>query len=99
VANDLRDQGYTTHGALGIDGINSPNGPMVTSMDTDGPAADAGVRVGDIVESVDHHVVDTMSEVMALVRHDRPGESVELGLRRGKAKLTMLARLTSLVTP
>jgi putative serine protease PepD len=98
VANDLREQGYTIHGALGIDGINSPDGPMVTKMDTDGPAADAGVRVGDIVESVDHRLVYTMSDVMALVRHDRPGESVVLGLRRGTAKLTMIARLTGLVT-
>jgi S1-C subfamily serine protease len=99
VAKDLREQGYTAHGALGIDGINSPDGPMVTKMDTDGPAADAGVRVGDIVESVDDHLVYTMSDVMALVRHDRPGESVVLRLRRGTEKLTMIARLTGLVTP
>jgi putative serine protease PepD len=99
VANDLRELGYATHGALGIDGTNTSEGPMVTSMDSDGPAAEAGVRVGDIVVSVDHRQVDTMSDVMALVRHDRPGESIVLGLRRGAAKLTMMARLTSLVTP
>jgi hypothetical protein len=40
-----------------------------------------------------------MSDVMALVRHDRPGESVQLVLRRGSATLTMIARLTSLITP
>ena len=85
--NDLREQGYTTHGALGIDGIDSPNGPMVTSMDTDGPAADAGVRVGDLVESVDDHVVYTMSDVMALVRHDRPASVGSASTWHGK--LTM----------
>ena len=99
IADDLREQGYTTHGALGIDGTNTADGPMVTSMDPDGPAAAAGIRVGDIVESVDRHEVDTMSDVMALVRHDRPGESIVLGLRRGTESLTMLAQLTSLVTP
>jgi S1-C subfamily serine protease len=99
IATDLREQGYTTHGALGIGGTNTPDGPMVTSMDPDGPAALAGIRVGDIVESVDDHQVDTMSDVMALVRNDRPGESIVLGLRRGKALLTMMAQLTSLVTP
>jgi S1-C subfamily serine protease len=99
IANDLRDQGYTTHGALGIDGINSDDGPTVTSMDAEGPAALAGVRVGDVFESVDHRQVDTMSDVMALVRHDRPGEAVELVLRRGSETLTMIARLTSLITP
>jgi S1-C subfamily serine protease len=99
VANDLREQGFTMHGALGIDGANTPDGPMVTSMDPDGPAALAGIRVGDVIESVDRHQVDTMSDVMALVRHDRPGDSIVLGLRRGAEALTMMARLTSLVTP
>jgi S1-C subfamily serine protease len=99
IANDLREQGFTTHGALGIDGTNTPDGPTVTSMDPEGPAALAGVRVGDIVESVDEHEVDSMSDVMALVRHAGPGESIVLGLRRGAEQLQMLAQLTSVVTP
>jgi S1-C subfamily serine protease len=98
VARDLRGQGYTPHGALGIDGINAPDGPTVTSMVTDGPADLAGVRVGDVVESVDRRDVYTMSQLMALVRHDQPGQTVELALRRGSAKLKMLATLTSTVT-
>jgi putative serine protease PepD len=99
VANDLRAHGYTKHGALGIDGINAPDGPTVTSMDTEGPADVAGVRVGDVVESVDRRDVYTMSQLMALVRHDRPGQIVELALRRGSTKLKMLATLASTVTP
>jgi putative serine protease PepD len=99
VANDLRAQGYTSHGALGIDGINAAAGPTVTSMVNDGPADIAGVRVGDVVESVDRRDVYTMSQLMALVRHDRPGQTVEIALRRGSAKLKMLATLTSTVTP
>jgi putative serine protease PepD len=98
VAHDLRAQGYTVHGALGIDGINAPDGPTVTSMVNDGPADLAGVRVGDVVESVDHRDVYTMSQLMALVRHDSPGQTVELALRRGSAKLKMLATLASTVT-
>jgi S1-C subfamily serine protease len=99
VADDLRTQGYTAHGALGIDGINAPDGPTVTSMVADGPADLAGVRVGDIVESVDQRDVYTMSQLMALVRHDRPGQTVELKLRRGATRLKMLARLASTITP
>lgn len=99
VANDLRAHGYTPHGALGIDGINAPGGPTVTSMLNDGPADLAGVRVGDVVESVDRREVYTMSQLMALVRHDRPGQTVELALRRGAAKLKMNATLTTIITP
>jgi len=98
VAHDLRAQGYTAHGALGIDGINAPDGPTVTSMVNDGPADLAGVRVGDVVESVDNRDVYTMSQLMALVRHDSPGQTVELALRRGSVKLKMLATLASTVT-
>ena len=98
VAEDLRAHGYTSHGALGIDGINAPGGPTVTSMVTDGPADLAGLRVGDVVESVDRRDVYTMSQLMALVRHDHPGQTVEIALRRGSAKLTMVATLTSTVT-
>jgi len=39
-----------------------------------------------------------MSQLMALVRHDHPGQTVEIALRRGSAKLTMVATLTSTVT-
>ena len=98
VANDLRARGYTAHGALGIGGINTADGPTVTSMVSDGPADAAGVRVGDVVESVDRHDVYTMSQLMALVRHDRPGQTVEIELRRGSATLTMHATLTSTIT-
>ena len=98
VARDLRAQGWTAHGALGIGGINAPSGPTVTSMVTDGPAEVAGVRVGDVVESVDRRDVYTMSQLMALVRHDSPGQTVELALRRGSSKLKMLATLTSTIT-
>jgi putative serine protease PepD len=98
VAKDLRAQGYTAHGALGIDGINAPAGPTVTNMVSDGPADLAGVRVGDVVESVDRRDVYTMRQLMALVRHDSPGQTVVLALRRGAAKLEMLATLSSTVT-
>jgi S1-C subfamily serine protease len=98
VAQDLRTRGYTAHGALGIAGINAPAGPTVTSMVTDGPADVAGVRVGDVVEAVDSHDVYTMSQLMALVRHDRPGQTVAIELRRGSARLTMHATLTSTIT-
>jgi len=67
-------------------------------MVNDGPADLAGVRVGDVVESVDNRDVYTMSQLMALVRHDSPGQTVELALRRGSVKLKMLATLASTVT-
>ena len=77
IANDLRAHGYATHGALGINGINASSGPTVSGVVAGGPAARAGVHVGDVIDSVDNHEVYSMDDVMALVRHDRPGQPVD----------------------
>jgi|tagenome__1003787_1003787.scaffolds.fasta_scaffold20981241_4 S1-C subfamily serine protease len=98
VAADLRTQGYTAHGALGINGASPPSGATVTAVVTNGPADTAGVRVNDIIESVGNHEVDTMNDLMALIRHYPPGQPVELGLKRGDRTLRVTVTLGSLVT-
>ena len=50
VATDLRTHGYAIHGALGISGVNNPDGPTVSGVIADGPAAHAGVHVGDVID-------------------------------------------------
>ena len=42
VADELRIHGHTTHGALGINGIDAPAGPTVTAVVAGGPAATRG---------------------------------------------------------
>ena len=98
VADDLRQHGYTTHGALGVNGVNSPAGPRVTKVIAGGAAQAAGVRVNDVIESVGNHEIDTTNDLMALVRHYRPGQSVVLGLRRGAKSIRVTATLGSMVT-
>lgn len=98
IADDLRTYGYATHGALGINGTDKPTGPTITGVVAGGPAALAGMRAGDIVERVDKHEVDSMEQLMALVRHDSPGQPITVELRRGTHTLTMQATLTSMVT-
>lgn len=97
IADDLRSQGYTTHGALGINGIDTPDGPTVTGLVAGGPAARAGVQVGDIVERVDEHEVGSIEDVMAVVRHDAPGQPIVIELRRGSRKLAVTATLAGMV--
>ena len=98
IADDLRTYGYATHGALGINGTDKPTGPTITGVVAGGPAALAGMRAGDIVARVDKHEVDSMEQLMALVRHDSPGQPITVELRRGTHTLTMQATLTSMVT-
>jgi S1-C subfamily serine protease len=96
IADDLRSHGYASHGALGINGIDAAAGPTVTAVVAGGPAQRAGVLVGDVVESVDEHEVDSIEEVMAVVRHDAPGQPIVVKLRRGSRHITMNATLATM---
>ena len=92
IASSLRTHGYAPHGTLGINGVDASDGPTVTQVIADGPAARAGVRVGDVSNRVDGHEVYSMDDVMALVRHDPPGQPVELEVRRGSTPDAAAAR-------
>jgi len=93
VAEQLRDDGKAEHGTLGFEGIDSPSGPAVMKVAAKGPAARAGLRPGDVVESVDGHYVESISDVTAWVRSAPPGRTVLLGIRRGKNDIEMHAVL------
>ena len=82
----------------GVNGVNSPAGPRITEVVAGSAAEAAGVRVDDVIESVGNHEIDTMNDLMALVRHYRPGESVVLRLRRGTKTIRVSATLGSMVT-
>jgi S1-C subfamily serine protease len=63
----------------------SGRGILVVSLDPDGPAARAGVLVGDIVTAWNAKPVDRVREIMRLLSPDSVGQAVDLGLLRGGA--------------
>jgi S1-C subfamily serine protease len=79
----LRENGWVAHGALGVEGTDSPAGPIVTEVPADSTAAIAGVLPNDVVIAVDGRSVLNMAELMATVRAYAPGDVVELELLRG----------------
>jgi S1-C subfamily serine protease len=93
VAAQLHDDGRAEHGTLGFEGIDSPSGPAVMKVVAKGPAARAGLRPGDIVEAVNGHYVESISDVTAWVRSASPGRTVQLAIRRGKNDIEMRAVL------
>ncbi len=60
-------------------------GILVGSVEADGPAAKAGLQVGDVVTKIDGDPVDSTRELVRLVRHKKGGETVTLELLRDKA--------------
>jgi S1-C subfamily serine protease len=63
----------------------SGRGILVVSLDPDGPAARAGLLVGDIVTAWNAKPVDRVREVMRFLSPDSVGHAVDLGLLRGGA--------------
>jgi S1-C subfamily serine protease len=71
--------------AEGAQASGSGRGILVVSLDPDGPAARAGVLVGDIVTAWNAKPVDRVREVMRSLGPDSVGQAVDLGLLRGGA--------------
>jgi S1-C subfamily serine protease len=63
----------------------SGRGVLIVSIDPDGPAARAGLLVGDIVVTWNAKPVDRVRELLQLLGADSAGSTVELGLIRGGA--------------
>jgi S1-C subfamily serine protease len=64
---------------------NYERGVLIVSIDPDGPAARAGLLVGDIVTTWNAKPVDRVREVMQLLGSNSAGNTVDLGLIRGGA--------------
>src|SRR6185295_9825755 len=103
VAMEVRDQlvktGHVTRGRIGVTiqsidgqladsfGLDRPRGALVTTVIKDGPSAKAGVQPGDVILTVNDHVVETSSELPAVVARIKPGNDASLTVwREGKER-------------
>ena len=64
-------------------------GVFVGSVEKDGPAARAGLQVGDIVTKVDGDTIASSRELVREIRHRKPGETVSIELLRKGATKTV----------
>jgi S1-C subfamily serine protease len=71
----------------------SARGVLVVSIDPDGPAARAGLLVGDIVMTWNAKPIDRVRDVMHLLGVDSVGATVDLQLIRGGAPTTLKVAL------
>lgn len=74
-------------------------GVLVASVDANGPAAQAGLKAGDVVVRINNIAVTDEARLLDNVLNKRPGEKVTLQVYRGSQLLTMNVTLGKLNLP
>jgi membrane-associated protease RseP (regulator of RpoE activity) len=74
-------------------------GVFVGSVEADGPAAKAGLQVGDIVTKIDGDVVGSPREMSRLVRHKKAGETLTVDVLRNKVAKTLTVTVAERKAP
>ena len=89
----IRD-GKVSHGYMGL-GItdvtpenakffdsNDNRGAIVTQVEANSPAAKAGLKVGDLITSINGHEVSDASQLQVMVGQTHPGTTIKLAVNR-----------------
>lgn len=97
VAEQLKNQGKVSRGWLGVViqdvdrdlaesfGLDQAQGALIAQIDKEGPAARAGLKVGDIILAVNNQQVDSSSSLPQLIGRIKPRAKANLLiLREGK---------------
>jgi putative serine protease PepD len=99
IAQDIIDSGHARRTVIGAQLSNSyqnPNGGVeVTTVSSGGPAANAGIKPGDVLTRIDGVPLDQPPDLIALVRKYDPGTSVTVQYQRDGAVHTAQVTLTS----
>jgi membrane-associated protease RseP (regulator of RpoE activity) len=66
-------------------------GVLVSSVAENGPAAKAGLHVGDVITAVNGKAVSSMAQVIASMREKHAGDSVRIDTIRAKARQSIVA--------
>jgi serine protease Do len=68
-------------------GLSDTHGAVVNSLDPEGPAAEAGLRRGDVIVSFKGRPVATDDELRTQMSRLKPGDRTSLGVLRGGRRL------------
>jgi serine protease Do len=77
-------------------GLDRPHGALVSSVDKDGPAAQAGIVAGDVILNVGGHPIERYGELSGAIATMKPGQDVPLQVWRGGKVQTVSVKIEEL---
>ena len=90
IADRILDTGSSSRAVLGVSGEDAADGgARITVVAEGSAAADAGLRVGDVVTLVGDTRIDGIEKLIATVRSAMPGSTVEVTIVRDGATQTV----------
>ena len=105
VADELLANGTAKHAYLGLTpgeltpqiaeqlGIEATGGVVVLSVDEAGPAGRAGIRPGDVLESMEGVELNSPEKLLSELRNRNPGDNVGLKVKRGDQSMDIKVEL------
>ena len=69
-------------------------GARIIRVDSDTPAAKAGLKVDDLILSVAGEAIQDVDSLQNIMQHHRPGEVVTVRVKRGSQMMELEAKLT-----
>ncbi len=84
IGDQLAQQGFANQAVLGVgvaqdqQGAASENGATIGTVTPGGPAANAGLKQGDVVTKIDDRLIDDGDSLVAAVRAENPGAQVTM---------------------
>ena len=108
VADQLRTEGKVSRGWLGVAiqevnrdlaesfGLERPAGALVAQVMDGGPAAKGGLRVGDVILSVDGHAIDMSADLPHLIGAIKPNTKAKLEIVRDGERETLTVQIGAL---
>ncbi|MDA8637699.1 Do family serine endopeptidase [Rhodospirillales bacterium] len=97
VIDDLKSDGVVERGWLGVNiqmltddiaaslGLDNTDGVLISNVRPDGPAAKAGMQIGDVILDVNGEKIETLRELPRVIAETEPGSDAEIKVwRSGK---------------
>ena len=77
-------------------GLDRPRGALVSSVESDGPAAKAGLAAGDVILGVNNRPIERYGELSGTIAAMRPGAEATLQIWRGGKQQTVPVKVAEL---